>query len=411
MPWKETCAMDQVTMFIADCLRGEEPFAVLCERYGISRKTGYKWWTRYREDPEHGLVERSRAPLRAANSMDAQIAEAIMAMRRRYPYFGPLKLLRKLEDLAPRKRWPAASSIGDLLRREGLSAPRRRQRSPTPVTQPFLEVIAPNDVWCADFKGWFRTADGTRCDPLTISDAHSRFLIACQIVAPTTEGVYPWFEKAFRELGLPRAMRTDNGAPFAGNGAAGLTRLSVHWVKLGIKLERIDPGAPQQNGRHERMHGTLKAQTSRPPAATAQAQQDRFDRFCEHYNHERPHAALGQQTPASWYSASLRPYPERIEEPWYDADHAVRRVRPKGDIKWGGEFIFVSEALAGEPIGIAETEDGNWLARYDHLNLGIIDRASKKLRRFASPRPGRRKARQEQTEKSVTHVSGLKCHP
>lgn len=404
MPWKETCTMDERVMFIGECLCGELPMTALCERYGISRKTGYKWLARYQDDPESGLLERSRAPHRCANRLAGAVAEPILALRRRHPHYGPRKLLAHLERLDPGQRWPAASTIGDLLRREGLSEPRRRRARGVPVTQPFSTVAAPNAVWCADFKGWFRTADGVRCDPLTISDAHSRFLLDCRIVAPTREGVEPRFIRAFREFGLPRALRTDNGPPFASTGAGGLSRLSVTWVKLGIRLERIDPGAPQQNGRHERLHRTLKEQTSQPPAATPKAQQRRFDDFRRHYNCERPHEALDQTTPASHYTASPRCYPERIEEPWYDADHAVRRVHGSGEIKWGGELIFVSEALLGEPVGIAETEDGDWIVRFAGIDLGVINRQTKKLRRFAALRPGRRKA--QHTGNTVTHVSG-----
>jgi putative transposase len=410
MPWKVTCVMDERLMFIAECLGGELPMTTLCERHGISRKTGYKWLERYRSDPASGLLDRPRAPHHPAKGLSAEVAEKIAAMRRRFPYFGPRKLLLKLAERYPAVQWPAASTIGDLLRREGLSAPRRRRRSAVPLTRPFAAVTGPNDVWCADFKGWFRVLGGERCDPLTISDAESRYLLACRIVAPTTEGVQPWFERVFREFGLPHAMRTDNGPPFASNGAGGLSRLSVEWVKLGIRLERIDPGAPQQNGRHERMHRTLKDQTSHPPAGTLQEQQRRFDCFRAHYNDERPHEALGQATPSSRYAASPRPYPDRIEELWYDADHAVRRVRSNGEIKWGGDFVFVSEVLVNEPVGIAETEQGDWIVRFADIDLGIIDRKSKKLRRFAAPRPGRRKAAAEQTEKTVTHVSGPKCH-
>jgi transposase InsO family protein len=354
-------------------------------------------------------VDRSRAPHHPANGLSAAVEEKILAMRRRFPYFGPRKLLLKLASRYPSQHWPAASTIGDLLRREGLSAPSRRRRSAAPPRRPFADVRAPNDTWCADFKGWFRTADGVRCDPLTISDADTRFLLACRIVEPTTEGVQPRFKRAFREFGLPRAIRTDNGPPFASPGAGGLSRLSIEWVKLGIILERIEPGAPQQNGRHERMHRTLKDQTSRPPAASPQAQQRRFDRFREHYNGERPHEALDQETPASRYTVSSRPYPDRIEEPWYDADHAVRRVRSNGEIKWGGELVFISEVLVNEPVGIAETEAGDWIVRFADIDLGTIDRSSKKLRRFTAPRPGRRKAA-EQIEKTVTHVPGPKCH-
>jgi hypothetical protein len=275
-----------------------------------------------------------------------------------------------------------------------------------PLSRPFAPVAEPNDLWGIDFKGWFRTRDGRRCDPLTITDADSRFLIACRIVEPTIAGVWPVAEAAFRELGLPRAIRSDNGTPFASTGAGGLTRLAVRWLKLGIALERIDPGQPQQNGRHERMHGTLKAETSRPPAASAAEQQARFDRFRDDFNHNRPHEALGQEPPASRYAASPRPYPERVEEPWYDADHAVRRVRPTGEIRWGGRFVFVSEALAGEPVGIAETEAGDWLVRFADLHLGLIDRTTNRLRRFMPARPPRHEARPEQTGETVTHVSG-----
>ena len=410
MPWEETCIMDERLKFIGECLRGELTMTMLCERYGISRKTGYKWLERYRADPEHGLCDRSRAPHHSANGLEWEVVEKIVAMRRRYPYFGPRKLLVKLEELEPLRQWPAASTIADVLRREGLSEPRRRRRSAEPITRPFAAVTEPNDTWCADFKGWFRTADGARCDPLTISDAHTRFLLDCRIVEPTTEGVQPRFRRAFREFGLPRAIRTDNGTPFASNGAGGLSRLSVEWVKLGIKLERIDPGCPQQNGRHERMHATLKKQTSRPPAGTAREQQRRFDRFRAHYNDERPHEALGQVAPGRIYEPSARSYPERVEELWYDADHAIRRVRSNGEIKWGGDFIFISEALIGETVGVAEAEDGEWIVRFADIDLGRIDRRAKKLRRFTAPRPGRRKAG-EQTEKTVTHVSGPKCYP
>jgi len=265
-------------------------------------------------------------------------------------------------------------------------------------------------VWCADFKGWFRTADGQRCDPLTISDAYSRLLLVCRIVAPTGAAVEPWFERAFREFGLPRAIRTDNGPPFASCGAGGLSRLSVSWVKLGIQLERIEPGQPQQNGRHERLHRTLKAETSRPAAASLRAQQVRFDRFRRHYNHERPHEAFGQQLPAAHYTPSPRPYPGRLDDPWYDADHAVRRVRSSGEIKWGGDTIFISESLVGEAVGIAETATGHWIVRFADIDLGLIDPHTRRLRRFTAARPGRREASQKQTGKPVTHVPGPECY-
>jgi len=410
MSWRKTCIMDERMKFIADCLRRELPMAALCEQYGISRKTGYKWLGRYREDPEEGLSDRSRAPHHPAQGLDEAVAAMIIALREQHPHWGPRKLLVVLERRYPRRDWPAASTIGDLLRRKGLSRSHRQRRRAPPASAPLMHARAANDVWCADFKGWFRIADGQRCDPLTISDAHSRYLIECQIVAPTGEAVQPWFERAFRTFGLPLALRTDNGAPFATTGAGGLSRLSIEWVKLGIKLERITPGKPQENGRHERMHRTLKEDTTKPPAASVEEQQARFARFRDTYNCERPHEALGQDVPGAHYSASPRPYPGRLEDPWYDADHAVRRVRHCGSIKWGGEQIFISNSLVGELVGIAETVADGWIVRFADIDLGIIDRRSRRLRRFSAARPGCAEAAREQTEKTVTHVPGLNCH-
>jgi putative transposase len=363
MAWKETCVMDERTEFIVAWKRGLLPMTALCEAHGISRKTGYKWRDRYLAFGWDGLVDVSRARHELGHTMGAEIAAAVIALRQKHPLLGPRKLKQVLERDCPDFAWPAASTIGDLLRREGLSEARRRRRRAVPVTQPFAEARLPNDLWCIDFKGWFRTRDGQRCDPLTVSDAVSRYVLACRIVAPTLAGVRPACEQLFRERGLPLRMRMDNGPPFASIGPAGLSQLSVWWLKLGIGLERIDPGAPQQNARHERMHGTLQKHTARPPAETRSEQQARFDEFIPFFNEFRPHEALGQETPVSRYRPSTRPFPERLEEPWYDAEHAVRRVRPTGEIKWGGDLVFVSEALAGEPIGIADTADGDWLQR------------------------------------------------
>jgi putative transposase len=408
MAWGSTVEEEKLR-FIAEYLKGELPMTVLCESFGVSRDTGYGLVRRFEAEGAAGLQPRSRAPHRVANKTPDEIASAIVAVRRERPFWGPKKLRVVLQEREPGICWPAASTMSEILRREGLSEPRRRRRTAVPMTRPFAPVEAPNDLWCIDFKGWFRTRDSRRCDPLTVTDADSRYLLVCQVVPPTAEGVAPVVERAMREHGLPRAIRSDNGAPFASTGAGGLSRLSVQWVKLGIHLERIVPGAPQQNGRHERMHETLKQETARVPAADAVAQQARFEAFRHDFNHHRPHEALGQARPASRYRPSPRPYPERIEEPWYDPDHALRRVRPTGEIKWGGDFVFISEALAGEPVGIAETERGDWLVRFADVELGIIDRKTRKLRRFAPARPGRRKAQTEQTGETVRHVPGLKC--
>jgi hypothetical protein len=245
-------------------------------------------------------------------------------------------------------------------------------------------VSAANDVWCTDFKGWFRTADGRRCDPFTLTDAHSRYLLRCQAVArPDEENVRPIFMAAFEEHGLPLAIRSDNGPPFASPGVGGLSRLTVWWIKLGIRPERIVAGKPQQNGRHERLHRTLNQETATPPAASLPAQQERFDAFRAVYNNERPHEALGQQTPALLYQPSPRPYPDRVADPPYDDEVAVRRVRSNGQIKWAGELIFVGEALVGERVGIVETAGGDWLVRYADVELGYIHPQRRRL----SPRP------------------------
>ncbi len=387
----------------------------LCEAFGISRQWGYELLRRYRAEGLAGLEPRSRAPQRPGRAMAAAIADAIVGLRGDHPSWGPKKLRAVLARRAPGTTWPAASSMGDLLRREGLVRSRRRRRGLLPLSRPFGPVGAPNDLSCIDFKGWFRTGDGERCDPLTLSDADSRYLLACRAVVPRAAEVEAVTDAAFRTYGLPWALRSDNGPPFAGGGAGGLTRLAVKWVKLGIRLERIEPGSPQQNGRHERMHATLKAETAAPPAGSLAAQQQRFDCFRAIYNEERPHEALGQETPASRYRPSARPYPRRLEEPQYDAAQAVRRVRSNGEIRWGGELIFLSETLVGEPVGVAETESGDWLVSFAEVPLGLIERRSRKLRPFGPARPARpggpsrAKGACEQTWELVNDVSGPKC--
>lgn len=379
--------MDQRVALVADWLRGEWTITELARRYGVTPKTVYKWVDRYLADPAQGLVERSRAPLRPGRAMPATMQGEVLRVRRQHPSWGPKKLRAVLQRRHPTQRWPAASTIGDLLRREGLTRPQRRERYVVPLTQPLAAAVAPNDVWTADFKGWFRTQDATRCDPLTVADACSRWVLCCRIVPPTEQGVRPWFERTFREYGLPAALRTDNGPPFATTGAGRLSHLAVWWLKLGIQLDRIAPGHPEQNGRHERFHLTLQQETTSPPAATPAQQQRRFDRLRQTFNHERPHEALGQRPPAAVYVPSPRPYPGRLEDPWYDAMHQVRRVKETGQIRWQGDLIFVSEAVRGEVVGVAETERGDWIVRFMQVELGRIDRQT---RRFTPAWHGRR---------------------
>ena len=383
MPFKETCRMEERVRMLADYDTGNWSVSDLCRRYGVCRDTFYELRKRRESGDTAWFTDRSHAVQHCPHATDERLVEAIVALRRRFPHLGPRKLLWKLERQAPTTRWPAASTIGDILKREGLvTAVRRRRR---PLEQARIE--AANEEWAADFKGWFRTRDNRRIDPLTISDGYSRFLIDVRIVEPRIDPSQAVFSGAFRRYGLPQAIRCDNGAPFGSTGAGGLTRLSAWWLKLGIEPHFIHPASPQENGRHERMHRTLKAQTSRPPAANARAQQMRFDNFRRQYNEQRPHEALGQRPPQEVYTPSQRAMPDRVAEPWYDADHQVRRVRPPGTIKWKGGPIFVSEALVGELIGIAELDTDYYVVRFCSRDIGLLDRDGR-FRRFAPPRAG-----------------------
>ena len=389
MPFVETCRMEERVRMLAEYDSGNWGVSDLCARYGVCRDTFYEWRRRRAEGEAAWFMDRSHAPLSCPHRTGLEVAEAIIGARRRYPHLGPRKLRVMLERRRPEQAWPAASTIGDILKRAGLVEPTRRRRRALDQKRPFAAVTAANEEWSADFKGWFRTRDHLRIDPLTIADSHTRFLIDVRIVAPTIEGAQPVFERPFRSYGLPGSIRCDNGPPFGSTGAAGLTRLSAWWLKLGIEPRFIRPASPQENGRHERMHRTLKRQTSSPPAADAVEQQRRFDRFRRHYNDERPHEALGQTPPSESYARAHRAMPSRIEDPWYDADHRVRRVRTSGEVKWKADRIFVSEALVGELVGIAELETGDHVVRFCHLDIGIIDRKGR-FRRFAPPRGGHR---------------------
>jgi transposase InsO family protein len=403
MPFKETCPMEERIRMLADYASGNWNVSQLCRRYGVSRETFYQWRKRQASGAEDWFVDRSHAPLHCPHRVEEAIARKVIAARRRFVHLGPRKILVVLEREAPEVAWPAASTIGDILKQAGLVEPTRRQRRPLDQRRPCTPVSAPNDEWSADFKGWFRTADGQRIDPVTVSDSDSRFLIDVRIVAPTIEGVRPCFERAFGEYGLPLAIRCDNGTPFGSRGAGGLTRLSAWWVKLGVEPHFIHPASPQENGRHERMHRTLKKQTSRPPACNAATQQARFDTFRCHYNEERPHEALGQRTPAEVYTPSRRAMPARLEDPWYDADHQIRRIRSSGEIIWKGERVFISEALVGELVGVAELESGDHVVRFYHLDIGLIDRRSLFVR-FA---PRRENLREPDEQAAQLKLSGI----
>ncbi len=387
MPWMETCAMDQRMRFVLEYCRGEYSMASLCRQFRISRRVGYKWLARYHMDGVPGLADRSRAPRRHPNEVSPQIEQQVLAARRAHPTWGPKKLRVFLARRDVFCRWPACSTIGEILTRHGLTVPRRRRHHVPPQTEPFSHCDVPNAVWCADFKGWFRTGDGRRCDPLTISDAFSRYVQRCQGLTPTNfETVQPLFVAAFREYGLPWAIRTDNGSPFASRGVGGLSRLSVWWIKLGITPERIDPGQPQQNGRHERMHRTLKAETACPPARTLRGQQRRFDRFRREFNEVRPHEALEMATPASVYVPSSRPYPERTGNVEYPDGVAIRRVKPNGVFHWKNRRVFLGEALGRELVGLDAIDERYWHVWFGPTPLGVFDSVGYRLLRPAETR-------------------------
>nr|WP_201724288.1 IS481 family transposase [Bradyrhizobium centrolobii] len=371
--------MDERMRFMLAIERGDETIASACRRFNISRKTGYKWLGRYREAGFAGLLDQSRAPLHHPRAISGRIAERCLEVRRAHPTWGPVKVRARLERRWPGTDWPAASTIGALFDREGLTVKRKMRRRSPPSSAPFAHCEAANDVWCIDFKGWFLTGDGKRCEPLTLTDAHSRYLLRCQALPRAdTEHVWPVLDAAFREFGLPYHMRSDNGSPFASRGAGGLSRLSVLLIKAGVTPERIAPGKPQQNGRHERMHLTLLQEVASPPARSMREQLKRLREFQRLYNDERPHQALENATPADCYQASTRRFDGILREPEYDDDHEVRRVRHNGEIKLNGNMIYISAALVGEPIVLAENEDG-WTVSYGPIVLGTIAHGDDRL--------------------------------
>src|SRR5271155_4625575 len=358
MPWRVMDVLDERTRFVLEYDGGSFTMAELCRIYGIARKTGYVWVERYEGEGLAGLKDRRYGAGNHPNQTASGIEEQVLQLKQVHPSWGAKKLRAYL--LAKKKgvKWPVVSTFGEILRREGLSTPQRKRLRTPLYTKPFEKVDQANRVWCADFKGWFRTEDGTRIDPLTITDAHSRYLLRCQAVEKTdTERVQAIFAAAFGEYGLPEAIRSDNGAPFAARAVNGVSRLSLWWMKLGIRPERIQAGHPEQNGRHERMHRTLKQETASPPAATARAQQRSFDRFRREYNEERPHEALAMETPSAIYRPSAREYPARVPEPEYGSAFQVRRVAEHGQFRWKCGKVFLSDTLAGEPIGLLPIDE------------------------------------------------------
>jgi putative transposase len=382
--------MDSRLCFVAACLSGAEPMSGLCSRYGISRKTGYKWLDRYRALGAAGLADHSSARLTHPAGLAPAVKALILALRDRRPSWGPHKLLARLLLDNPGMAFPAPSTLGDLLTREGRVVARVQRPRQAATTGPLAEPLAANDSWAADFKGWWRTADGVRCEPLTVTDGYSRFLLVNHAVArPTFADIRPLFIEAFRQFGLPWALRTDNGSPFANRvGLAGLTQFSVWLLTLNIWPDRIAPGRPDQNGRHERMHRTLKDEAADRSCADIAAQQAKLDAWRDDFNTQRPHQALGQRSPACLYTASTRLYRETPEAWIYPADHQVRRVRADGYILWQDSKLYLTEALAGETVALAKCDDSDWMVRFRCFDITKVSDESGKLIRSGLARTG-----------------------
>jgi putative transposase len=387
MPWKTSDTVDQRMRFIVAHADGLYSHSELCVRFEISRQTGYKWLDRYAREGVDGLKDRSHAPKVCPHQVPVEVQRLLLEAKAQHPTWGARKLLPWLARRHPELALPAASTAGDLLRRKGLTQTQKRRRKWRHPGEPAFHAEEPNALWCADFKGQFRLQNGEFCFPLTITDAYSRMLLCCQGLGSVRgAGVIPCFQKLFACYGLPRAIRTDNGVPFATTAVAGLSQLNVWWIKLGIAHQRIEPGCPEQNGRHERMHRTLKAEATRPSQASFAGQQKHFDAFQHEYNHERPHEALAQQTPASQYQASPRPLPAALPAPQYPSHYLLRKVSNAGTFRFKRSQPFLSNSLKHEWVAMEEIADGIWsvyfydvlLCRWDERQLKLDNPAPRK---------------------------------
>lgn len=372
----ETNVLNERVRFVRDFASGHWSMTELCERFGVSRPTGYKWVARHRTGGDRGLQDRSRAPHHCPRRTDGELEALVVAARLQYGW-GAKKLGQVLRIRHPDRVWPARSTLNALLERHGLLRKNRRRRKWAHPGAAAVQTDHANQVWPADFKGQFKTGDGQYCYPLTVTDHFSRALLVCRgLRSVKTADAQPVFRALFREVGLPDAIRTDNGAPFASTGIHGLSRLNVWWMQLGIVPQRLTPASPQQNGQHERMHRELKRETARPAASSLRTQQRRFERFRARYNDERPHEGIGNQTPASLWTPSARDYPERIAPPIYPPHMEVRRVSTAGTFRLHAAQPFLSQTLKNEDIGLEEVDDGIWNIVYYRTLLAKIDERS-----------------------------------
>jgi putative transposase len=376
--------MSERLRFVLTAEERRSSFASLCTAFGVAPKTGYKWVHQFEVAGAEGLQDRSRRPQGNSRAVSSEVGARLVALRNKHPTWGPKKLVAWLEAYEGGRNWPAPSTVGELLKRHGLVFPRERRRHQHPRTDPLRHADKPNAVWAMDFKGWFRLGDGARCDPLTVTDAFSRYLICCKAGRffgdEVGKNVWLALVRAFHEYGMPVAIRVDNGQPWvAPKGSLGITRLAVKILKAEIALERIDPGKPQQNGRHERFHLTLQQETAQPPSENMQAQQLRFDSFQREYNEERPHEALKQRPPRSVYVRSRREFPGRLHTPEYPHWYEVHTAGPKGNVRFRGTSYFFSSPLENERVGFVEVEEGCFEVYFCKLLLGRIHTAHPEL--------------------------------
>lgn len=394
--------MQERLRFVQDVYRAGWSMAEVCRRYGISRKTGYETLAAYAEGGSAGLTDGSHRPRSCPHATPDSVVRLILQLQQRYTW-GARKVRRLLRDRVSGGDLPSIATVHRILARHGRVKPRRASRRRAHPGRPLAPMDQPNAVWSADFKGQFRMGSGEYCYPLTVQDGASRYLLGCHgLLEPTIEGSRPVFERLFRRYGLPDRLRTDNGAPFASSALGRLSTLSVWWVRLGILPDLIEPAQPQQNGRHERMHRTLKAETARPPEVELSAQQRRFDRFRRRYNHVRPHESLTDATPASCYTASPRPYPRRLPALEYPGHFEVRRVSRNGGIRWHHQWVNVSHLLAEEYVGFEAVDEGLWEVFFGPVRLGRFHEATSRIiDQFGHP------ARRE----GGNHKGKGKCYP
>ena len=374
MPWREINPMDSKLKFVSLAMENIFNMNELCSFFNISRKTGYKWLNRYMEEGPEGLRDKPRTPNHIPHRTSKEMKSFIVTCRKKHPTWGARKISQKAQQIAPELSLPSETTINNILNQAGLIFKKRRRRKVAHPGRPALTAKNPNDVWTTDYKGEFKTRDGLYCYPLTILDEYSRFLFGCQgLYSNNYEGAFKVFKKAFKEYGLPKNIKSDNGVPFASNGLARLSKLSAWWIKLGINPVFIQPSSPYQNGVHERMHKTLKNESTIPPSGNMKTQQRRFNRWKDEYNFHRPHEALEGKYPSQIYRPSLKEYPSKLQNIDYPNHFEVRFVGSNRCFSWHQNIIFTSAAVENEYIGLEEVTDGVWAIYFSWKRLGFLD--------------------------------------